>query len=206
MTMQRFTRLSALAAPLEIDDVNTDMILPARFLRKPRDERYAGYAFHDLRHDAGGREREGFVLNEAPYRGASILVAGRNFGCGSSREGAVYTLLDYGIRCVIAPSFGDIFSGNCLQNGLLPVVLPEADCERLRAALRAHPGATITVDLETGTVTGPDGANYAFALDPVRRERLLAGLDEIDLTIAERPAIEAFERRYAAERPWLERA
>ncbi|MBC7778540.1 MAG: 3-isopropylmalate dehydratase small subunit [Proteobacteria bacterium] len=203
--MQPFTKLTAVAVPLDLSDVNTDMIIPARFLRKPLDARYGSYLFHDLRHDEDGRLRDSFVLNEAVYRDAQILVAGANFGCGSSRESAVYTLMGYGFRCVIAPSFGDIFVGNCLQNGVLPVVLPEAECAALRAWLDANPGATVTADLEAQTVTTPDGRIRTFALDPVRRERLLRGLDEIGLTLTRLPGIEAFEARYARARPWLAR-
>jgi 3-isopropylmalate/(R)-2-methylmalate dehydratase small subunit len=203
--MQPFTRLTAVAAPLDITNVNTDMLIPARFLRKPRDERYGSYLFHDLRHDEDGRLRDSFVLNEAVYRDAKIIVAGANFGCGSSRESAVYVLLDSGFRCVIAPSFGDIFFGNCLQNGVLPVVLPDAECAALRTWLDANPGATLTVDLESETVSGGDGKVRSFSLDPLRRERMLKGLDEIGLTMTRLPAIEAFEQRYAAARPWLGR-
>jgi len=203
--MQPFTRLTAVAAPLDISNVNTDMLIPARFLRKPRDERYGSYLFHDLRHDEDGRLRDSFVLNEAVYEDAQIIVAGPNFGCGSSRESAVYVLLDSGFRCVIAPSFGDIFFGNALQNGVLPVVLPEADCAALRAWLDANPGAKITADLETQTVTAGEGSTYGFTLDPLRRERMLKGLDEIGLTLTRLPAIEVFEQRYAEARPWLDR-
>ena len=154
--MQPFTTFTAVAAPLDITNVNTDMLIPARFLRKPRDERYGSYLFHDLSHDEDGRLRDSFVLNEAVYQDAKILVAGANFGCGSSRESAVYVLLDSGFRCVIAPSFGDIFFGNALQNGVLPVVLPEAECIELRAWLDANPGATITADLQAQTVAAGD--------------------------------------------------
>lgn len=203
--MQPFTRLTAVAAPLDISNVNTDMLIPARFLRKPRDERYGSYLFHDLRHDEDGRLRDSFVLNEAIYNDAQIIVAGPNFGCGSSRESAVYVLLDSGFRCIIAPSFGDIFFGNALQNGVLPVVLPEAECAALRAWLDAHPGAQITADLESQTVTAGEGKTFGFTLDPLRRERMLKGLDEIGLTLSRLPAIEAFEQRYANARPWLDR-
>jgi 3-isopropylmalate/(R)-2-methylmalate dehydratase small subunit len=203
--MQPFTSLTAVAVPLHMANVNTDMLIPARYLRKPRDEHYSGYLFHDLRHDMDGRLRDSFVLNEAIYSDAKILVAGANFGCGSSRESAVYVLLDSGFRCVIAPSFGDIFVGNCLQNGVLPVVLPEQACAELRAWLDANPGAALTADLETQTVSTPDGKVRSFSLDPVRRERMLKGLDEIGLTLTRLPAIEAFEQRYAATRPWLAR-
>lgn len=201
--MQPFTTLKAVAAPLETASVDTDKIIPARFLRKARGPGYERYLFHDIRFDADGRKRPEFVLNQAPYRKARILVAGPNFGCGSSREGAVYVLMDYGFRAVIAPSFGDIHYGNALQNGMLPVVLPEASCRTLQAQLREKPGAEIAIDLAAQTVTGPDGAIYRFDIDGSHKERLLEGLDDIGLVLQHRGEIETFERRYAAAMPWL---
>jgi 3-isopropylmalate/(R)-2-methylmalate dehydratase small subunit len=200
--MEPFTRLTATAAPIDIVNCDTDRILPARLLRKPRAPGYERWLFHDVRFDPEGRERPEFVLNQAPYRGARILVAGANYGCGSSREQAVYAMYDYGIRCVIAPSFGDIHYGNALQNGLLPVVLAEADCDRLRAQLHEKPGAALTVDLPAQTVTAPDGAGYRFEIDPAAKERLLKGLDDIGLVLQHAERIEAFEDRYLAEYPW----
>jgi 3-isopropylmalate/(R)-2-methylmalate dehydratase small subunit len=203
--MKPYTRLTAVAAPLDLANVDTDKIIPARFLRKLRtaEAGYDPYLFHDLRFDDAGRERPGFVLNQPAYRGAQILVAGPNFGCGSSREGAVYALMDYGIRAVIAPSFGDIHYGNALQNGMLPVVLPEEVCLSLRGQLRARPGAQITVDLEAQTVTAPDGAVHRFDIDASTREKLLKGLDEVALVLEHLAEIEAFEKRHHGERPWL---
>ena len=153
--MQPFDKLTAVAAPLDLANVDTDKVIPARYLRKLRSARagYDPYLFHDLRFDAEGRERPEFVLNQAPYRNAAILVADVNFGCGSSREGAVWALMDYGFRAVIAASFGDIHYGNEIQNGMLPVTLPEAVCRDLRDQLRAKPGAELTIDLEAQTVT-----------------------------------------------------
>ena len=203
--MQPFTEFTAVAVPLAMTNVNTDMLIPARFLRKPRDEHYGQYLFHDLRHGMDGRLRDSFVLNETVYEQAKILVACANFGCGSSRESAVYVLLDSGFRCVIAPSFGDIFFGNCLQNGVLPVVLAEAECAELLAWLEANPGASVTADLQAQTVSTADGKVRSFTLDPVRRERMLKGLDEIGLTLTRLPAIEAFEQRHAQAQPWLAR-
>ena len=201
--MQAFTKLTAVAAPLELANIDTDKIIPARFLRRVRGPGYEKLAFHDIRYDAEGRDRPDFVLNQAPYRNAKILVAGANFGCGSSREAAVYVMFDYGIRAVIAPSFGDIHYGNELQNGMLPAILPDATCQKLRRQLRDQPGAEISIDLESQTVTGPDGAAYRFDIDANHKERLLKGLDDIGLVMQNIKAIEAFETRHHNELPWL---
>lgn len=201
--MTPFTKLTAIAAPIDLADVDTDKIIPARFLRRLRNPGYDPYLFYDMRFDAAGRERAGFVLNQPACRNAGILVAGANFGCGSSREGAVYALMDYGIRSVIAPSFGDIHYGNALQNGLLPVMLPDAAVVKLRQQLREMPGSQITVDLESQTVTGPDGTIYSFDIDASNKEKLLKGLDDISLVMQNIGAIEAFEKRYHNEMPWL---
>lgn len=201
--MKPFSKLTAVAAPLDMANIDTDKIIPARYLRKPREPGYDPYLFYDLRFDTSGRERPDFVLNQPAYRKAAILVAGANFGCGSSREGAVYAMLDHGIRSVIAPSFGDIHYANELQNGMLPVILPEEICASLRSQLHARPGAEITIDLESQTVTAPDGTAHAFAIDAVYRERLLKGLDEVGLVLEYLPQIEAFEQRHYREMPWL---
>ena len=201
--MRAFTKVTGIAAPLDLANIDTDKIIPARFLRRLREPGYEKLAFHDIRYDADGKDRPDFVLNQAPYRNAKILVAAANFGCGSSREAAVYVMWDYGIRSVIAPSFGDIHYGNELQNGMLPVVLPDATCQQLRAQLRDKPGAQITVDLETQTVTGPDGATYRFEIDANHKERLLKGLDDIGLVMQNIKEIEAFEKKHHAELPWL---
>jgi 3-isopropylmalate/(R)-2-methylmalate dehydratase small subunit len=201
--MQPFTQLTGVAAPLDLANIDTDKIIPARFLRRLREPGYEKLAFHDIRYDADGRDRPDFVLNQAPYKNAKILVAGANFGCGSSREAAVYVLFDYGIRSVIAPSFGDIHYGNELQNGMLPVVLPDVNCQTLRQQLHDKPGAAITVDLESQTVTGPDNATYPFEIDANHKERLLKGLDDIGLVMQNIKEIEAFEKKHHAELPWL---
>jgi 3-isopropylmalate/(R)-2-methylmalate dehydratase small subunit len=201
--MQPFTRLTAVAAPLDIANIDTDKIIPSRFLKKARGPGYAELLFRDIRYDADGRPRPDFVLNQEPYRNAKIIVAGPNFGCGSSREAAVYVLFDNGIRSVIAPSFGDIHYGNQLQNGMLPVVLPDAACQTLLRQLAEKPGAQITVDLEAQTVTGPDGATYPFDINAGHKERLLKGLDDIGLVMQHIKEIEAFEQRHHAELPWL---
>lgn len=196
--MQPFTTLTAVAVPLDLVNVDTDRIIPARFLRQPRSAGYEKYLFHDLRE--GDRD---FVLDRPAYRGAQILVAADNFGCGSSREGAVWALAGTGLRAWIAPSFGDIFLENSFKNGVLAIVLPGARVAELRAALAAAPGATITIDLAAQTVSGPDGRIDRFEIDPFRKECLLAGLDEIDLTLRHEGAIAAYEERRRRERPWL---
>lgn len=203
--MTPFTTLTAIAAPIEMANIDTDRVIPVRFLRKLRSDKagYETYLFHDMRFDNDGREKSDFVLNQAPYRKAGILVAGANFGCGSSREGAVYALLDYGIRAVIAPSFGDIHYANELQNGMLPVTLPEEICRGLRDQLRAKPGATLSIDLPAQTVTDTEGTAHPFTIDPVYKERLLKGLDDIGLVLENRAGIEQFEHDYHAARPWL---
>src|SRR5258706_9258733 len=201
--MQPFTKLTAVAAPLELANIDTDKIIPARFLRRLRGPGFEKLAFHDIRYDADGKDRPDFVLNQAPYRHAKILVAGANFGCGSSREAAGYVMWDYGIRSVIAPSFGDIHYGNELQNGMLPVVLPDATCQKLRQQLRDQPGAQITVDLETETVTATDAGTYRFEIDPNHKERLLKGLDDIGLVMQNIKEIEAFEKKHHEALPWL---
>ena len=200
--MTPFTRITAIAAPLEMSNVDTDKLIPNRFFRKARGAGLQRYLLHDIRFDADGNERPEFVLNQEPYRNANILVTGANFGCGSAREAAVYVVVDYGIRVVIAPSFSDIYYGNMLQNGMLPVVLPDAICEKLHLQLRENPSAQITVDLESQSVTGPDGAVYRFEIDPGPKERLLKGLDDVGLVLQHLPEIEAFEQRYRAEMPW----
>ena len=201
--MQPFTIITAVAAPLEMANINTDRIIPARFLSRARGPDYGKLAFHDIRFDADGTEKQDFVLNQAPYRAAKILVTGANFGCGSSRETAVYALYDFGIRAVIAPSFGDIHYANELQNGMLPVVLPGETVQKLSQDLRARPGAEVTIDLEKQNVTGPDGVVHHFDIDSNYRERLLKGLDDIELVLQHRDVIETFEERYHIERPWL---
>jgi 3-isopropylmalate/(R)-2-methylmalate dehydratase small subunit len=201
--MRAFTKVTAGAAPMDLPNIDTDRIIPARFLRKPKGPEYAGFLFHDVRFDADGNEREDFVLNQGPFRNAKVMVVSDNFGCGSSREAAVWTLEAWGIRAVIAPSLGDIFHENCYKNGLLPVILPAAVVAGLRAQLHAHPGASITVDLESQTVTAPDGTAHRFEVDPFRKQALLTGQDEIALTLGYEKEIAAFEARHARAMPWL---
>jgi 3-isopropylmalate/(R)-2-methylmalate dehydratase small subunit len=202
--MQPFTTVTAVAAPMDLPNIDTDRIIPARFLRKPKGPELDGLLFHDVRFDNDGNEREDFVLNKAPFRNAKVLVVADNFGCGSSREAAVWVLERHGIRSVIAPSLGDIFRENCYKNGLLPVILPPAVVAGLRAQLHATPGATMTVDLESQTVTAPDGTTHRFDVDPFRKQALLSGQDEIALTLGYENDIAAFETRHATAMPWLE--
>jgi 3-isopropylmalate/(R)-2-methylmalate dehydratase small subunit len=204
--MRPFTTLTAIAAPLETAKVDTGLILPSRYMRMRRIVGVADYAeafIHDLRFDENEQPRPECVLNMAPYRGAGILVTGIDFGCGSSREGAAYAVLDFGVRALIGPGFGDVFVGNCLQNGIVPAVLPVAAVQDLWRQLKAAPGAQITVDLVNQTVIAPDGARHAFTIDPTRKERLLKGLDEVGVTLEHLPQIEAFEQAYAKRMPWL---
>ena len=199
-----FTRLSAPAVPIDLPNVDTDRVIPARFLRKPQDSAgYDRYLFHDVRFDAGGAERPEFVLNQSGFREAKILVAAENFGCGSSREAAVWALAAYGIRCVIAPSLGDIFHQNCGKNGVLAVILPATIVADLRAQIHARPGAALVVDLEAQTVAAPDGSVHRFEIDPFRKQMLLSGQDDIGLTLGYESRIAAYEARHKAAPPWL---
>lgn len=201
--MQPFTTLTAVAAPLDLANVDTDKLIPARFLRKPRDPGYDAWLFYDMRFDGEGRERPEFMLNQAPYRNAQILVAGPNFGCGSSREGAVYALLDAGFRAVIAPSFGDIHYANEIQNGMLPAIVSEGTSAKLRELLHAKPGAELTIDLDAQTIKAPDGSDYRFDIEPMFKERLLKGLDDVSMVLQHEKEIEAYEAKRKAEMPWV---
>jgi len=201
--MEPFQTLDAVAAPIATPNIDTDQIVPARFLSRPRESGYGNYLFHDLRFDDGGAEKPDFVLNRPAWRNARILVADWNFGCGSSREHAVYCLHDYGFRAVIAPSFGDIFFGNAFKNGFLPVVLPADAVADLRRQITEQPGARIAIDLARQTVTAPSGAVHRFDIDPFRKQCLLQGVDEIAFTLGHGDAIAAFEQRQAAEVSWL---
>jgi 3-isopropylmalate/(R)-2-methylmalate dehydratase small subunit len=189
-----FTTLTGIAAPLDQANVDTDQIMPARFMRRPRDERYAQYGFHDLRFTPEGAPRPDFPLNRPPWDRAVFLVAGRNFGVGSSREAAVYALQALGLRCVVASSFGDIFFSNALKNGLLPVRLEEEAVASLREAVSTTPGLQLSVSVEEQILSGPGGEAHRFSIPPFARDCLLRGLDEIGLTMTLLPEIEAFER------------
>jgi 3-isopropylmalate/(R)-2-methylmalate dehydratase small subunit len=201
--MEPFRRLDAVAAPIGVRNIDTDQIIPARFLWRKRSDGWKDLLFHDLRFDDAGAPRPEFVLNREPYRDAGIVVADRNFGCGSSREHAVWSLYDYGIRAVVAPSFGDIFFNNSFQNGLLPVVLPAERVDALRAMLERSPGSRMAIDLEAQIVIAPDGSVDRFEIDPFRKECLLAGTDDISFTLGYRDRIAAFENAYEAKVRWL---
>jgi 3-isopropylmalate/(R)-2-methylmalate dehydratase small subunit len=203
--MTPFTNITAVAAPLDLANVDTDKIIPARYLRKLRSAQagYEPWLFYDMRFDADGKERPEFILTQAPYRNAKILVADVNFGCGSSREGAVYAMMDYGFQAVIAASFGDIHYANEIQNGMLPAILPQAVCKQLRDQLVARPGAELSIDLESQTVTDTNGEQHRFEIDPVYKERLSKGLDEVGMVLQHLPEIEAFERWHHGEHRWL---
>ena len=196
--MTPFTTLTSIAVPLDIVNVDTDRIVPARFLRQPRSAGYQNFLFHDLR-----EQDPQFVLERPEYKGAQILVAAENFGCGSSREAAVWALAGAGFRAWIAPSFGDIFFENSFKNGVLAIVLPHARVAALRGMLEEKPGAEVTIDLPSQTVTFPDGGVERFDVDPFRKECLLAGIDEIDLTLRHEREIAAYEARQREETPWL---
>jgi 3-isopropylmalate/(R)-2-methylmalate dehydratase small subunit len=199
--MDKFTGPTATACPLDFTNLNTDQILPARYLKLPRSAAIGKVLLQDLRFDPEGRERPDFPLNQPAWRGAKIIVAGRNFGCGSSREAAVYALYDFGIRCVIAPSFGDIFSGNAVQNGLLTAVVSDAEAAKIMADLARTPRDPVTVDLEQQTILC-GGRVYMFSIDPVRRTRLLSGWDDIALTENFRDQIVEFKTQDRTRRPW----
>jgi 3-isopropylmalate/(R)-2-methylmalate dehydratase small subunit len=200
--MQAFTTLTATAVPIDQANVDTDQIIPARFLGHPR-EQQVDAMFHDMRYDANQQRRDDFVLNQPAYADAKIIVADRNFACGSSRENAVTVMVDNGFRAFIAPSFGDIFFTNCFQNGVLPIRLPAERVDALRAALRAAPGSRITVDLANQQVVGPDGQVDAFEIDAFRKDCLLQGLDEISLTLSHESDIARFEANQRQTMDWL---
>lgn len=201
--MEPIRTITGVAIPFDHDDIDTDRIIPIRFLRKPLSAGYGNFLLAEERFEADGREVPGFIFNQPAYRGANILVAGRNFGCGSAREGAVYAVRDYGIRAIVAAGFADIYRMNCCWNGILPVVLPHATIKRLCQQLLAQPGANMTVDLETNRVVGPDDAKYAFSIDESIRQRLLAGLDDVGVTQQFQTQIDAFENSYFSEMPWI---
>lgn len=202
--MDAFTTLKAIGIPFDQVNVDTDQIIPARFLRKQRsDPDYALFLFNNKRYNEDGSEKPDFILNREPYRQGQIVVADENWGCGSSREAAVYALLANGIRSVIAPSFGDIHYNNGMKNGMLPVRLSGEDCETLRKQLNDEPGAEITIDLEAQSVTGPDGTAYSFEIDPFQKHAMLNGLDDIDVTLEYEADIAAFEAKRREVADWL---
>ena len=199
--MDKFTKLTGAACPINQTNLNTDQILPARYLKWTRAMGIGKVLFQDLRFDAEGKERPDFPINRPAWRNAKIVVGARNFGCGSSREAAVYALYDYGVRCVIAPSYGDIFSGNAIQNGLLTAIVTDEEAAEIMAALNRTPDLPVTVDLEEQTILCGN-RTYKFSIDPVRRMRLLNGWDDIALTESYRDRIAAFKEADRAARPW----
>ena len=201
--MDKFTTLTGIAAPLPLINVDTDMIIPKQFLKTIQRSGLGKNLFDEMRYTTDGAEIPDFVLNKPAYRNAQILVGGDNFGCGSSREHAPWALLDFGIRCVIAPAFADIFYNNCFKNGILPIVLPQEIVDQLMDDAQNGANATLTVDLENQIITRPDGQTVAFDVDAFRKHCLLNGLDDIGLTMEKASAIESFETKAAQDRPWV---
>lgn len=202
--MDKFINLTAVAAPIDVDNVDNDQVIPARLMRKQREDGgYAQYLFHDLRFNADGSEKPEFVLNQPAYRKAKIIVAAHNYACGSSRLGAVYVHYDYGIRCVIAASFGDVFFNNCFKNGILPIRLPAQAAADLRRQLHQNPGATLAVDLPSQTVADTTGTKHDFTVDAFAKRCLLGGLSDIALTLEREDEIRAFEARHRRTLSWL---
>lgn len=202
--MDKFISLTAVAAPIDMDNVDNDQVIPARLMRKQRDEGgYSKYLFHDLRFNEDGSENPDFVLNHPAYRNAKIIVASHNYACGSSRLGAVYTHYDYGIRCVIATSFGDVFFNNCFKNGILPIRLSADATADLRSQLHAQPGAALQVDLPSQTIVDAADDRYAFSVDGFAKRCLLGGLSDVALTLEREHEIQLFEERHRRTFSWL---
>ncbi len=200
--MQKFDVLTGVAAPMPILNIDTDMIIPKQYLKTIKRTGLGKGLFSEMRYREDGSENPDFVLNKSAYRKAEILVAGDNFGCGSSREHAPWALLDYGIRCVISTSFADIFYNNCFKNGILPIVVSPDDLKKLMDDAERGANATLTVDLVNQVIKGPDGGSVSFDIDPFKKHCLLNGLDDIGLTLEKAPAIAAFETKNAAAHPW----
>ena len=201
--MDKFTKLTGIAAPMALVNIDTDMIIPKQFLKTIARTGLGKNLFDEMRFNQDGSEKPGFVLNQPAYRNAKILVTGENFGCGSSREHAPWAILDFGITCVIAPSFADIFYNNCFKNGILPIVLPRADVDKLIDDAERGANAIVSVDLETQEITGPDGGKIKFDIDPFRKHCLINGLDDIGLTLEKKASIDSFEAKQHASQPWL---
>jgi|TARA_R110000765_G_scaffold260837_1_gene360946 3-isopropylmalate/(R)-2-methylmalate dehydratase small subunit len=201
--MEKFVKLTGVAAPLPVVNVDTDMIIPKDYLKTIKRTGLGQGLFAEARYNEDGSENPDFVLNKAAYRNAKILVAGDNFGCGSSREHAPWALLDFGIRCVISTSFADIFYNNCFKNGILPIVVSHDDLDKLMDDASRGSNAVLTVDLEAQEITGPDGGSIRFDIDQARRHILLEGLDDIASTLKSESMIGSFEQKTTAQRPWL---
>jgi len=201
--MDKFTTLTAVAAPLPMQNIDTDKVIPARFLKTIKRTGLGVHLFDPLRYDSAGKERPDFILNQEPFRQAQILIAHENFGCGSSREHAPWALADFGIRCVIAPSFGDIFHNNSFKNGLLPIRLPREVCDALIEDAKLGGNARLTIDLARQVVVRPNGEEVHFEIDPFRKHLLLNGLDDIGQTLQHAPKIDAYETTRRSEQAWL---
>ncbi|TDL81498.1 3-isopropylmalate dehydratase small subunit [Palleronia sediminis] len=201
--MEKFTTLHGIAAPLPLINVDTDMIIPKQFLKTIKREGLGVNLFDEMRYDDDGNEIPGFVLNQPAYRDAEILIAGDNFGCGSSREHAPWAIKDFGIRCIVAPSFADIFYNNCFKNGILPIALPQEQVDKLMADAEKGANARMTVDLERQEITTSEGEVIAFEVDAFRKHCLMEGLDDIGLTMEKSAAIDSYESRAAQSRPWV---
>ncbi len=201
--MDKFTKLTGVAAPMPLVNIDTDMIIPKAFLKTIKRSGLGVNLFDEMRYDRAGNEIPDFVLNKPQYRNAEILVAGDNFGCGSSREHAPWALKDFGIKAIVSTSFADIFFNNCFKNGILPIVLPQEDVDLLMGDAEKGQNARMTVDLENQLITTSDGVEIAFEVDPFRKHCLLNGLDDIGLTLEKKPAIDEFEKKAAQERPWV---
>ena len=201
--MDAFTKLTGVAAPMPMANVDTDKIIPARFLKTIKRTGLGVHLFDTLRYDAEGKERPEFVLNQGPYRKAEILIAHENFGCGSSREHAPWALLDFGIRCVIAPDFADIFHNNVFKNGILPIRLSREICDQLMEDAKQGDNARITIDLAEQVVVRPNGEKIPFEIDPFRKHLLLNGLDDIGQTLQHAPSIDSYESKQQAEKSWM---
>jgi len=201
--MDKFTQLSGIAAPMPAIDIDTDKIFPAVYLKTIKRTGLSKWLFQEIRFRPDGSENPDFVLNQGPYRQAKIIVAGDNFGCGSSREHAPWALTDFGIRCVIAPSFADIFYNNCFKNGLLPIALPQETIDKLMDDAKKGANGVLTVDLQKQTISRPDGEVVHFDIDPFRKHCLLNGLDDVGLTLQRETAIDSFEAKRKAATPWL---
>ncbi|HBR68597.1 MAG TPA: 3-isopropylmalate dehydratase small subunit [Rhodospirillaceae bacterium] len=201
--MKPFVKLSAVAAPLPMINIDTDIIIPKQFLRTIKRTGLGQHAFHDIRYNDDGSEKPDFVLNKKEYRNAEIIITGENFGCGSSREHAPWALLDFGIRCVIASSFADIFYNNCFKNGILPIQLPQKQIDDLMKEAQDNPDAPLEIDLEKQTVTRGNKFSFSFDIDPFRKHCLLGGLDDIGLTLEKNKHIADYEEHTKKEKPWL---
>ena len=200
--MEKFTTLTAVAAPLPLVNVDTDMIIPKQFLKTIQRSGLGKALFDEMRRTPDGKDVPDFVLNKPAYKDAKILVAGANFGCGSSREHAPWALLDYGFRCIVAPSFADIFYGNCFKNGILPIVLPQSEIDKLLDDAGRGANAVLSIDLEKQEIRGPDGGVVKFDIDAFRKHCLIEGLDDIGLTMVKADKISSFEKKDSAARPW----